>query len=72
MYAKVKNIKVGTRIDDGEWHDAFVEEMAEFIGDEIKIEQKPNTKDWFDALGYINCYNYHRSWLEILEEDETL
>ena len=78
MKAIVKNIKIGTEVEDDEHEDEFA--MDDLIGKEIEVEPKSilnnhnsgkHCKNWFvgGEVGNDDTWNWHRSWLEFVDED---
>jgi len=60
MNAFVKNIPIGTIVEDGLKKDSFEQKMAKYIGKVVDVEIYPD--NWCSVKG--NRFNWHKSWFE--------
>jgi hypothetical protein len=75
LKAKVKNIPINTRVNDGTYEYAFNKYMAQNVGKILKFHlADEDDKDWYVENNKYNAIEhmpdvYHKTWLEFIEQD---
>ena len=64
--AKIKDITIGTLVDDGNWEDSFSSGMAEEIGKVLEFDKASGTEGWWEAKE--SWFRWHSSWLDFIED----